>query len=101
VTRRRAARAHAIKTRSPRVALVVALVLFAALGVPHPVTAASPDPSASPTPSEAPPGDTRSSGEGAGFVGQPLVAAGLVLVVGIAAAGGTLLYVRLTRPRGG
>jgi len=93
-------RAHAINTRSPRLALVVALVLFAAFGVPQAVTAAGPDSSASPTPSEAPPGDTRSSGEGAGFVGQPLVAAGLVLVVGLAAAGGTLLYVRLTRPRG-
>jgi hypothetical protein len=79
--------------------LVVALVLVAAFGLPHPAMAAGPEPSASPTPSEAPPGDTRSSGEGAGFVGQPLVAAGLVLVVGLAAAGGTLLYVRLTRPR--
>jgi hypothetical protein len=100
VTRPRSVRAHAITTWSPRLALVVALVLFAAFGVPHTVAAAGPDPSASPTPSEAPPGDTRSSGEGAGFVGQPLVAAGLVLVVGLAAAGGTLLYVRLTRPPG-
>jgi hypothetical protein len=54
---------------------------------------------ATPTPSEPGVGDTRSSGEGAGFVGQPLVAVGLVVVVGLAAAGATLVYVRLTASR--
>ncbi|HWP63838.1 MAG TPA: hypothetical protein VNO86_10235 [Candidatus Binatia bacterium] len=49
---------------------------------------------ASPTPSP-PAGDPRSPGQGPGFVGEPLVAIGLVLLVGILAVAVTLLYVRL------
>lgn len=49
---------------------------------------------ASPTPSP-PTGDPRSPGQGPGFVGEPLVAIGLVLLVGILAVAVTLLYVRL------
>jgi hypothetical protein len=41
-------------------------------------------------------GDTRSSGEGPGLVGTPLLAIGGVVLVGLVAVGGTLLYVRLT-----
>jgi hypothetical protein len=41
-------------------------------------------------------GDPRSSGEGAGLVGAPLFALGGMLLVGLVAAAGTLLYVRLT-----
>lgn len=55
---------------------------------------------ASPTPPSAE-GDTRSSGVGAGFVGQPLVAILLVVLVGVGAAAATLAYVRLTRSDGG
>jgi hypothetical protein len=54
---------------------------------------------ATPSPSEPAAGDTRSSGEGAGFVGAPFVAVGLVLAVGLLAAGATLVYVRLTAPK--
>jgi hypothetical protein len=56
---------------------------------------------AAPTPTPAQVGDPRSSGEGAGLVGSPLLAVGGMLVVGLVAAGGTLIYVRLTGgPRG-
>ncbi len=54
---------------------------------------------ASPTPSVAPGGDTRSSGEGPGLVGQPLVIALAVVLLGLASAGVALLYARLTRSR--
>ncbi len=82
-------------------------ILVPAFGLPAPAVlpataAATPAPSAvaaTPAPTEPGVGDTRSSGEGAGFVGRPFVAIGLVIVVGLAAAGATLLYVRLTDPR--
>jgi hypothetical protein len=41
-------------------------------------------------------GDTRSSGEGPGLVGAPGLAIGGVVLLGLIAVGGTLLYVRLT-----
>ncbi len=49
-------------------------------------------------------GDARSSGDGAGLAGAPLVAIGAVAVIGGASALATLAYVRLTggsgeRPR--
>ena len=73
------------------VALVLAVGLL--LGAPvRPagvaVRAASPTPAA---------GDTRTPGEGAGFVGQPILAALAVVVLGCAAAGATVLYLRLRR----
>ncbi|HET7026172.1 MAG TPA: hypothetical protein VFI28_00625 [Candidatus Limnocylindrales bacterium] len=70
-----------------------------AVGSPAAVPAAVP--SASPAPSASPPGagDTRSSGEGAGFVGQPLLAVGLVVAIGLVATAATLAYVRLTARR--
>jgi hypothetical protein len=49
---------------------------------------------ASPTPAA---GDTRTPGEGAGFVGQPILAALGVIVLGCAAAGATALYLRTRR----
>ena len=76
------------------VAIGLALAL-AVLGATIPAVASA----ASPTPSEPAAGDTRSSGEGAGFVGAPFVAVGLGLAVGLLAAGGTLVYVRLTAPK--
>lgn len=75
------------------VAVVLALGLLALLVAPTAAVAATP------APTEPGVGDTRSSGEGAGFVGEPLVAIGLVVVVGLAAAGATLVYVRLTEAR--
>ena len=41
-------------------------------------------------------GDPRSSGQGPGLVGEPGVAIALVVVIGLLAVGGTLLYVRAT-----
>ena len=52
---------------------------------------------ASPSPTIAPGGDTRSSGEGPGLVGQPLVIAFGVVLLGLASAGVAVLYARLTR----
>ena len=43
------------------------------------------------------PVDPRSSGEGPGLEAEPLIVLAGVVVLGAAAAGGTLLYVRLTR----
>ena len=54
---------------------------------------------ASPTPSAAGGGDPRSSGQGPGLVGDPLMAIGLMLAIGLAAMLATLAYVRLTGGR--
>jgi hypothetical protein len=54
---------------------------------------------ASPTPSAATGGDPRSSGQGPGLVGDPLLAIGLMLAIGLGAALLTTLYVRLTGGR--
>ncbi|MEO6206636.1 MAG: hypothetical protein ABIP77_01620 [Candidatus Limnocylindrales bacterium] len=54
---------------------------------------------ASPTPSVAPGGDPRSSGQGPGLVGDPLMAIGLMLAIGLTALFVTLAYVRLTGGR--
>lgn len=53
---------------------------------------------ASPTPAEPGVGDPRSSGEGPGFVGDPLTAILIVLAIGLGSVLATALYVRLTRP---
>lgn len=66
--------------------------LGSALG-PAIVHAASPDPSPAPS---ADSGDTRSSGEAPGFVGAPWLAVVAVAAIGVAAAGATIAYVRLT-----
>lgn len=50
---------------------------------------------ASPTPAAA--GDPRSSGEGPGLVGDPLMAILVVAAIGILALAATLAYVRATR----
>lgn len=51
---------------------------------------------ASPTPSPLAGGDTRSPGEGPGFVGAPGLAILAVLAIGAVALLATLAYVRLT-----
>lgn len=53
---------------------------------------------ASPSPS-AVVGDPRSSGQGPGLVGDPLMAIGLVLAIGLVAAFATLVFVRVTGGR--
>jgi hypothetical protein len=79
--------------RSSRIAAVVAAaaVTVAVLGA-APVIAADPSPEASVGPA----GDPRVPSGGPSLIGEPGVAIGLVVVVGIGAAAGTLLYVRLT-----
>jgi hypothetical protein len=70
-------------------AILAALVVWSIAIAP--LAAASPDPS--------PPaagGDPRSEGEGPGLVGQPLLAIGGVIGLGLLSAAATLAYVRLT-----
>lgn len=73
-------------------ALVVILATALVASGPGLALGASPEPSA-----PAAGGDPRSAGEGPGFVGQPLLAIGGVLVIGVLSAAATLAYVRLTR----
>jgi len=54
---------------------------------------------ASPDPTAAVGGDPRSSGSGPGLVGDPFLAIGLVVVIGLGAAAATAVYVRLTGGR--
>jgi hypothetical protein len=51
---------------------------------------------ASPGASAGAAGDPRSSGQGPGLVGDPILAVGLVLAIGLAAVVATLAYVRWT-----
>jgi hypothetical protein len=60
------------------------------------VVAAVPLLAASPSPSAAPGGDPRSSGQGPGLVGEPLIALVGVLGIGLGALVLTLVYIRLT-----
>lgn len=83
-----------MRRRRARRACAVALAGVIALWViAWPALAASPSPAAGGV------GDTRSSGQGAGFAGQPVLAAVAVVALGVATAGATMLYVRLTRAR--
>jgi hypothetical protein len=70
------------------VALLAALVLATSLAA----AALAADPSASPGTG----GDPRSPGQGPGLVGEPAVAIGVAVGVGLLALGATLLYVRAT-----
>ena len=76
-------------------------VLGAGLAVVAWLTGAMTAMAASPSPSAASGGDPRSSGQGAGLVGDPAFALLAVVAIGIAAVLITLVYVRLTAPRGG
>jgi hypothetical protein len=64
------------------------------------LTLAIPAVAASPSPGPGAGGDPRSSGQGPGLVGDPLLALLAVIVIGIGALVVTLAYVRLTRHRG-
>ena len=66
------------------------VVLLSALGSST-ALGASPSPSAGPAG-----GDPRSSGEGPGFVGDPVFAIVAVLAIGLLSVAITYLYVRLT-----
>lgn len=77
-----------------RVAAVVVILLAAWTVMAGPVRATSPDPS--------PPaagGDPRSEGEGPGLVGEPLLAIGAVVGLGLVSVIATVAYVRLTDRR--
>ncbi|HYH91669.1 MAG TPA: hypothetical protein VD763_00820 [Candidatus Saccharimonadales bacterium] len=74
--------------------LLVVGLAWAALGA---VTATAL--AASPTPTSGGGGDPRSSGQGPGLVGDPLLAIGLVVLIGVVAMLATLGYVRLTGGR--
>ena len=79
--------------RSARpVVAVVAGSLLALAGIVSSVLAASP------TPTAAPAGDPRSSGQGPGLVGDPVVALVAVAAIAALAVVVTLLYVRATGP---
>lgn len=54
---------------------------------------------ASPSPGSG--GDTRSSGTGAGLVGEPLLAIGLVVLIAVISVIASIAYVRLTTARTG
>jgi hypothetical protein len=54
---------------------------------------------AEPSPILIDPLDPRAEGEGPGLVGDPLLALGFVLVLGLLAAAAAALFVRLTRRR--
>ena len=71
--------------------LVLGLTLVALAVADAPVRAASPSPAIVSG------GDTRSEGEGAGFVGSPLFVALGVIAIGVGTALATLVAVRLTR----
>ncbi len=58
------------------------------------------EPGASP-PSTIGVGDPRSNGAGPGLVGAPFAILIGVVLLGVAAAGATAVYLRWTRPRGG
>jgi hypothetical protein len=59
---------------------------------------AAPALGAEPAPSAAA-GDPRSSGEGPGLVGEPLLAIGIVLAIALVAVVATMTWVRLTAGR--
>ena len=76
--------------RWSRVAAVAAASIVPALVAVVPVLAATPSPTGAAA------GDPRSSGQGPGLVGDPLLAIGIVVAIGLLALGATLLYVRMT-----
>jgi len=81
--------------RVARAGLVLAFVL--ALVPPVIPSGASVARAATPSPGIVPPGDTRSEGEGAGFVGSPVLIALGVVALGAGAAAVTMVYLRLRR----
>lgn len=94
----------------PAVALAFVLLLWLVTaptgidaGTPGAAATLAPAPSVSASPGASPgvleTGDPRSNGQGPGLVGSPVAILVGVVLLGAAAAGGTLLYLRLTRER--
>jgi hypothetical protein len=81
------------RTASLRISLGLALGLALATWLCLPPLAMA----ASPTPAPLASGDVRTGGEGAGLVGAPFLAAAGVVVIGLVAAGLTVVWVRLAR----
>jgi hypothetical protein len=83
--------------------VVVIALLLAVLVLPTPARAASPtqppSPSSSPGTVVIDTGDPRSNGQGPGLVGSPFAIAIGVVLLGLVAAGGTLLYLRIADRR--
>jgi hypothetical protein len=77
--------------RAACIGLVIAIA-FAVAPVAGPPPRAS---AASPSPGIVAPGDTRSEGEGAGFVGSPLLVALGVVLLGAGTAAVTMIYLKL------
>jgi hypothetical protein len=78
-------------TRAACIGPVFAIAMAATpIGGPPPRAIA-----ASPSPAIVAPGDTRSEGEGAGFVGSPLLVALGVVLLGAGTAALTIIYLRL------
>jgi hypothetical protein len=67
-----------------------------ALGAGANLAAAARAIAATPSPTTALGGDPRSSGQGPGLVGDPLLAIVIVVGIGLLALAATLLYVRMT-----
>jgi len=93
--------------RAAAVGAVLAVVLMLGPGVGRGTPAAfAADPSLTPSAApgmSAPPGasgpiDPRSDGEGPGLEAEPLLVLAGVVLLGLAAAGGTLLFARVRRP---
>jgi hypothetical protein len=82
---------RAPSARKAAIQRVIAALLWLALAMPVLGT--------SPSPTAAPGGDPRSSGQGPGLVGDPLLALLVVVAIGVGALIVTLAYVRLTVPR--
>ena len=78
---------------------VAAAVLLVVVALQHPTRAASPGESTQPSPSAGvivvDTGDSHSNGQGPGLVGSPFAIAIGVVLLGLVAAGGTLLYLRV------
>ena len=84
------------RTLAPRVsaALIGGGLLLSAVGLVAAGAALAAEPSGSPLA-----GDPRSSGEGPGLVGEPLLAIGAVVAIAVLAVIGTLLWIRATTGR--
>ena len=81
------------------IGLVVSGLLWAAAGTVGSVIAPTIAFAASPEASPVTGGDTRSAGEGPGLVGTPLVAIGIVVLIGVTSAVASYAYVRMTAAR--
>lgn len=88
--------------RSLATAVVAAVALAWVAGLTASLPAGESGVARAETPSASPAvgGDTRSPGQGPGIVGSPALAVFGVLAIGLATAGLTLLYLRLTGERG-